>query len=56
MARCGDALTDADLALLADPPPGADAGIPVAVADKVLDVLLVMEAQLIKLEGLATRG
>jgi hypothetical protein len=49
-ARCGDVLTDADLAALGDAAPDPDAGIPVAIADKVVEVLEAMEARLITLE------
>ena len=48
MARCPE-LTEADLALLGDAP-DPDLGIPVEIADRILDLIAAFEARLIASE------
>jgi hypothetical protein len=49
LARCPE-LSERDLALLADAPSDLDAGIPVNIADQIMDVLLAFEERLDRIE------
>jgi hypothetical protein len=49
-ARCGDVLTERDVASLADAQPDPDDRLPSEVADRILYVLAMFEARLIALD------